>query len=293
MTDLNAIRIFTQVVSQGSFTAAAKQLGFTKTTVSRKLAALEERLGVRLLTRSTRHLHLTEQGEVFFQRCKRVLSDLAEAELAVCSAQEKVTGHLNLVVPIEVGQLVMARVIGEYLQHYPDVSINAELTNRKVDMLAEGVDLMFQLGRGKNSSLISRRVISSHTLVVASPSYIENHGMPETPADLEQHNCIVGQLHNWTFFKDGIEKTIKPHGVFVTNNITCVREAAVSGLGVAWLPMFLIKSELNNAKLVPLVGDWQSIDSHIYALYPERRYMPQNLKTFLEFSYQQLAEAWK
>lgn len=292
MTDLNEIRIFTQVVSQGSFTVAAKYLGFTKSTVSRKLAALEERLGVRLLTRSTRHLHLTEQGEVFFQRCKRVLSDLEEAELAVCSAQETVTGHLNLVVPIEVGQLVMGCVIGEYLQRYPDVTINAELTNRKVDMLAEGVDLMFQLGLGKDSSLISRRVISSHTLVVASPRYVEIHGMPETPAELERHNCIVGQLLSWTFFKDGIEKTIKPHGIFVTNNITCIREAAVSGLGVARLPLFLIKSELSKSELVPLVGDWQSVDSHIYALYPCRRYMPQNLKTFLEFSYNRLAKAW-
>ncbi len=292
MTDLNEIRIFTQVVTRGSFTGAAEFLGLTKSTVSRKISSLEARLGVRLLTRSTRQLHLTEQGDVLFQRCRRILSDLDEAELAVTSSQEKVAGHLNLIIPIEMGQLVMGRVIGEYLQRYPDVVINAELTNRKVDMVAEGIDLMFQLGLGQDSSLISRRVSSKAVVVVASPDYVDTFGMPEAPADLENHNCIVGQLLAWTFFQNGVEKTVKPSGSFMTNNITCIREASISGLGVARLPLSLVEAELSEGSLVKLVQDWESADSHIYALYPNRRYLPQSTRTFLEFSSERLAKSW-
>ncbi len=292
MIDLNELKIFTQIVASGSFTAAAEYLGLTKSTVSRKLAGLEHRLGARLLTRSTRQLHLTEPGEALYQRCRRILADLEEAELAVSSTQEIVTGHLNLVIPIEVGQLVMGRVIGEYLQKYPQVTIHAELTNRHVDMVAENIDLLFQLGTGKESSLVARRVSSSSAMLVASPAYVRRHGKVTQPRDLVHHNCLVGQMILWTFTRQGEEVSIKPSGVFVTNNVTCIREAAVSGLGVARLPLFLIEAQLQRGELVPLMPDWRTADAHIYALYPNRRYLPQNVKTFLDYSAQQLARSW-
>ena len=288
MSDLNEIQIFTQVVSQGSFTSAAKYLGLTKSTVSRKISALEKRLGVRLLTRSTRQLHLTEEGGVFFQRCQRIMSDLEEAELVLLSSQENVAGHLNIIMPPEFGQLVMGKVIGEYLQLYPNVTINAELSNRKVDMLGEGIDLLFRLGLGADSSLISRQVASSRPLLVASPNYIEREGEPGDPTDLEQHDCIVGKLRSWNFYRKNTEKTIKPQGVFETNNITCAREVALTGLGVARLPPFLAQDAIANGTLVHLLQDWQSSDSRIYALYPDRRYMPRKLKTFLGFTLDRL-----
>jgi DNA-binding transcriptional LysR family regulator len=292
MTDLNEIQIFAQVVSQGSFTSAATILGLTKSTISRKISALEKRLGVRLLTRSTRQLHLTEEGELFFKRCQRLMSDLEEAELLLSSSQENVTGHLSIVMPIELGQLVLGRVMGEYLQQYPDVTIKAELSTREVDMLGEGVDLMFRLGLGQDSSLISRQVVSSRPIVVASPAYIERRGRPKSPADLEKHECIAGKLQVWTFTKDGVEKTIKPSGVFKSNNITCVREVALTGLGIARLPPFLVTDALQEGRLVRLLENWDSADSRIYALYPNRRYMPQKLKTFLSFISEKLGPAW-
>jgi DNA-binding transcriptional LysR family regulator len=292
MNDLNEIRIFAQVVIRGSFTAAADFLGMTKSTVSRKISALEARLGVRLLVRTTRQIHLTEQGEALFQRSKRILSDLEEAELAVSSTQDKVTGHLNIIVPIEMGQLVMGSVIGQYLQQYPDVTIHAELSNRKVDMVAEGIDLIFQLGRGKDSSLISRCVSTTSAALVASPAYVETHGRPESVSQLEQHNCIVGKMATWTFFRDGLEHTIKPFGSFVTNNITCIREAVISGLGISRLPLFLVKPAIDSGELIPLLSHWQSADSQIFALYPSRQYMPRNLRAFLDFSADRLANVW-
>lgn len=290
MEDLNEIKIFIQVVTRGSFTLAAEFLGLTKSTVSRKVAMLESRLGVRLLTRTTRQLYLTEEGEDFYKRCERILRDLEEAELAVSSAQEKVAGHLKIILPIELGQLVMGRVIGEYLQRYPGVTIEAELTNRKIDMLEEGVDLMFRLGLDKDSSLISRRLTSAHPVLVASPQYIERRGLPNTPSDLERHECIVSYMPTWTFYKEGMEKTVKPSGAMKSNNITCTREAAIAGLGITLIPSFLVEDIIAKGELIRIMEDWQGQSRHIYALYPSRQYKPQKLKTFLSFAIKKLRE---
>ncbi|WP_341502374.1 LysR family transcriptional regulator [Gallaecimonas sp. GXIMD4217] len=287
--DLNEIQVFTKVVEVGSFTAAAQRLGMTKATVSRKIADLESRLGVRLLNRTTRQLHLTETGEAFFERCRRIMADLDDAQALVTTRSEQVRGKLKVAMPIELGQLVLGRVLGHFMQEHPDVELDCELTNRHIDMLQEGVDVQIQIGLGEDSSLIARRLCGSEKVLVASPNYLEDRPPIEHPDDLRQHECLQlirpgreSSNEGLTFQKGNEQVLVTPRGRLRCNNVTFAREALLSGLGVGYLPMFLALPMINEGRLVRVLPDWQMPQVDIYALYHSRQYMPKLLRTFLD-----------
>ncbi|WP_421187333.1 LysR substrate-binding domain-containing protein [Aeromonas enteropelogenes] len=285
--DLNAALILVRIVDKGSFTAAAQELGMTKAMVSRRIAELERRLGVRLLYRSTRQLTLTEEGEQYYQRCSKAVDALTEAELMLSARQQEVTGTLKLAVPIETGQLVVGRMVAKFLQRYPAMQVELELTNRILDPISEGLDAVVRVGDMSNSNLAARRLWSTERLLCASPDYLAGSPTIARPEDLLRHERVAvssGFLaSHWCFERDGREVLVDPPSRFRVNNITCAREAAKAGLGVASLPAMLCLEELERGELVSLLPEWQQPRVPIYLLFPERRLMPRKLRAFIDF----------
>ncbi|MCZ0753277.1 MULTISPECIES: LysR family transcriptional regulator [Aeromonas] len=285
--DLNAALILVRIVDKGSFTAAAQELGMTKAMVSRRIAELERRLGVRLLYRSTRQLTLTEEGEQYYQRCSKAVDALTEAELMLSARQQEVTGTLKLAVPIETGQLVVGRMVAKFLQRYPAMQVELELTNRILDPISEGLDAVVRVGDMSNSNLAARRLWSTERLLCASPDYLARSPAIARPEDLLRHERVAvssGFLaSHWCFERDGREVLVDPPSRFRVNNITCAREAAKAGLGVASLPAMLCLEELERGELVSLLPEWQQPRVPIYLLFPERRLMPRKLRAFIDF----------
>lgn len=285
--DLNAALILVRIIDKGSFTAAAQDLGMTKATVSRRIAELEQRLGARLLYRSTRQLKLTEAGEQYYQRCSKAVEELAQAELMLSVSQQEVTGTLRLAVPIETGQLVVGRLVARFLQAYPGLRVDLELTNRNVDPISEGLDAIVRIGDMNDPNLAARRLWRTERLLCASPEYLARSPEIARPEDLVRHEKIAvntGFLTpHWCFELDDREVMVDPPARFTVNNITCAREAAKAGLGLASLPAMLCHDELASGTLVALLPDWRQPRVPIYLLFPERRLMPRKLRVFIDF----------
>ncbi|MBL4909474.1 MAG: LysR family transcriptional regulator [Alteromonadaceae bacterium] len=286
-TDLNELLFFTKVIECGGFTAASKRLNVTKATVSRKVADLEKRLGVRLLNRTTRQLNLTEIGNAFYLRCSKIINDLDDAQSLVTTQTEQVKGQLKIVMPVEIGQLLLGEFIGHFLQKYPNVQIDAELTNRKVDMLQEGIDIYIRIGLGQDPKLIARHLGDFKKILVATPHYLAAKKTINHPNDLSDHECIIlkqpgDSFQSWQFKLQQESVIISPKGRLQCNNITFLREALLSGLGVGYLPYFLALPHINDGSLCNVLEKWNVDSAKIYALYQSRQYMPKLLKTFLD-----------
>jgi len=285
--DLNELLFFTKVVESGGFTSASKRLDVTKATVSRKVADLEKRLGVRLLNRTTRQLNLTEIGNAFYERCSKIINDLDDAQSLVTTHTEQVKGQLKIVMPVEVGQLLLGEFIGLFLQKYPKVTIDAELTNRQVDMLQEGIDVYIRVGLGQDPKLIAHHLGNFEKILVASPHYLSDKKPINHPNDLTDHECILlnqpgDGFQPWQFKRNQASVTFSPKGRLQCNNVTFLREAILSNLGIGYLPYFLALPHINDGSLCCILKDWNVESAKIYALYQSRQYMPKLLKTFLD-----------
>ena len=292
--DLNAALILVRIVDKGSFTAAAQELGMTKAMVSRRIAELEQRLGVRLLYRSTRQLTLTEEGEKYYRHCSKAVEALTEAELMLSASQQEVTGTLKMAVPIETGQLVGGRLVAKFLQAYPGLQVELELTTRVVDPISEGLDAVVRIGDMSDSNLAARRLWSTGKLLCASPAYLARSPAIKRPEDLANHERVTvssGFLaSHWCFELDGKEVLVDPPSRFRVNNITCAREAAKAGLGLASIPAMLCQEELASGELVAVLPEWQQPKVSIYLLFPERQLMPRKLRAFIDFMVENGAE---
>ncbi len=283
--------IFTRVVECHSFTSAATTLGMQKSTVSRRLAQLEERLGVRLLNRTTRKLRLTEVGQAYYERCRQIMQEFAEAEEAIMQLQSEPTGLLRITSPIEFGQLFLGSVVGEFVRRYPALQVEVELTTRVVDPVEEGVDIAIQLGRPQDSSLVARPMLLSPRQLFASPAYLEQYGIPQRPEDLVRHRCIhtLGdEGRKWHFHEPSVSIAV-PQGVTV-NNITFAREAAVAGGGIINVPSFIAQPQVAEGKLVRVLEHCVLPSTELYALYPSRRFQVMKVKAFIDYMMEQLEE---
>ncbi|QPG56342.2 LysR family transcriptional regulator [Shewanella eurypsychrophilus] len=292
--DLNRVQMFAQVVEQGSFTAAAKALGLTKATVSRKIAELEADAGVQLLFRTTRKLKLTEAGSAYYSKVHRILTDLRNAEDQLSANQEVIKGNLTLVCPIELGQLFLGRIFARFLAQYPDITIEAELSNRKVDVVEEGIDILFQITNSTDTRLQSYDLINTAKTLMASPAYLEKFGTPTTPKDLQQHKGIrLKSAHidaSWTLFDGQNWVTYEPEARLTVNNVTLAREAAIEGLGIATVPDLIARQALEDKQLIPLLEDFPMSQTKVTICFPQRAYLPRKYKVFIEFIYQSLSE---
>ncbi|MFL9753993.1 LysR family transcriptional regulator [Vibrio cyclitrophicus] len=288
--DLNAVTVFTQVVDCGSFTQAAETLNMTKSTVSRKLAELEQHLGVRLITRLTRSLLLTPEGERFYQSSIQMHEIMSQAELEVSANQDLIRGPLNVVLPVELGHQVLAKYIHSFLKEHPNVTLNLELTNREVDIISEGIDLYAQIGELVDSSLVSRYLTTSKRVLVASPEYLEQFGDIKTPTDLKSPFRLIevvnkaARLPKWHLqLEDGESILIELPCQLRVNTITACLTACVDGLGIAVLPEFICRDHFQTGKLVRLLPEYDMPEVSVSLVYADRQLMPKRKKVFIDY----------
>jgi len=274
--------IFTRVVELHSFTQAAQSLGMQKSTVSRRIALLEERLGVRLINRTTRKLRLTEVGQAYYDRCRQIMHDFAEAEQAVMQLQQAPSGLLRISAPIEFGQMYLAKVVGDFMNLYPQITAEVELTSRTVDPLEEGVDIVIMVGQPEDSTLIARRMLTTNRCLCASPDYLGLHGRPETVEELAGHRAVLLQADSQRYWPLRGE-TVPCHRVLSCNNITFAREAVLAGVGIASLPELIVDEQLASGRLVRVLPQVQLPVGELYAVYPSRRFQAMKVKAFLDF----------
>lgn len=294
--DLNRVQIFSQVVEQGSFTGAAKALGITKATVSRKVAELEADAGVQLLFRTTRALKLTETGSSYYNRISKILQDLQNAEDLLSANQQNIKGNLKIVCPIELGQLFLGRIFARFLAAYPDITIDAELTNRKIDMIEEGIDFLFQISEQTDPRLQSYSLVNAHKILMASPNYLKRYGMPLVPKDLANHTAIKLQSAHidggWRIFDGQQWLDIDPPAQLKVNNVTLAREAAIEGLGITAVPIFIAQEAIDSQQLIPLLEDFPMMQTKVTLSFPQRVYLPRKYRVFIEFLYDALFDRW-
>ncbi|WP_181317893.1 LysR family transcriptional regulator [Shewanella morhuae] len=296
MIDLNRVQIFAQVVEQGSFTGAAKALGITKATVSRKIAELEADTGTQLLFRTTRALKLTEAGSSYYNRINKILTDLQSAEHQLSDQQKLIKGNLKIVCPIELGQLFLGPIFAQFLTLYPDITIDAELTNRKVDAIEEGIDLLFQIADSSDTRLQSYALVNAHKSLMASPAYLAQHGTPKVPQDLTLHKAIRLQSAHiegaWKLFDGKSWIIAEPMTQLTVNNVTLAREAAIAGLGITAVPSIIAQTALEKGHLIPLLDDYPMSQTKVVLSYPQRAYLPRKYRVFIEFIYAALFKRW-
>lgn len=298
--DLNDVVVFEKVVSEGSLTAAAARLGQPKSSVSRSLGRLEADLGVRLLQRTTRKLHMTDAGQIFFERARRVLAELRDAELAVTQMQESPQGHLRITMPVELGTKFMGRVVAEFMQRHANVSIEVELSGRMVNLVEEGFDLALRIGEMQDSSLIARRLGNLSARFFASPAYIGRYGVVKKPEEISAHEAILfmqPKQNTLQLFKrsagdntqtEALRLTVS--GRLTVNNSSMACDAAVAGLGVALIPPFLCADAVASGLLLPVLPEYHVCIGGLYAMYPSREHLSLALRAFLDFLGERMSE---
>ncbi len=287
MDRLTSMEVFTRVAEAGSFSAAARQLGLSKSAVSKHVMALEERLGARLINRTTRRLSLTEVGAAYHAWCARIAADVAEAEISVSRLHSEPRGLLKVNAPMSFGYLHLAPAIPDFLARHPDMRVEMTMNDRFVDLVDEGYDVAVRIGRLADSSLIARRLAPSRTVLCGAPSYFREHGVPEAPDDLARHNCLIYSYQAshelWRFTGAKGEHTVRVRGNLTANNGDALRAAALRGLGVAMLPAFLVGGDVQAGVLQAVLGEFELPESAIYAVYPHNRHMSAKLRAFVDF----------
>ncbi len=287
MRQLHSMRVFAKVVETGSFIAASEAMGISRPMASKLVAQLEHSLGVKLLTRTTRTLSMTEAGRSFYTRCIDIFERLDEAVQEAGNLRIEPKGQLRISAPHSFGRKHLARTIARFQQAYPDIDIDLTLNDRVIDLVDEGFDLAIRIGHLADSNLIARKLSDCELKVCASPSYLEANGIPKTPSELQQHNCLVYCLlaegNNWHFTKDDKNYIYKISGNFQANSGDAVVEAAVAGLGIIMEPDFITFQYLQSGALIPLLADYKITPRGIYAVYPQDRLLPQKTRVFIDF----------
>jgi DNA-binding transcriptional LysR family regulator len=278
---------FVAVVEAGSFSEAGRRMGQQKTTVSQRVHQLEERLGVRLLQRSTRSVQPTQIGRAYYERCVRILAEIDQAEQMVRHDRDCPTGELRIQLPIELGMHVFGKFLVEYAARNPEISLHVELSSRRMDMIDERYDLAVRVGTMPDSALISRRILSIRRGFYASAAYLAQHGEPKTLDDLKHHSCLRFQTDyydgEWTAQGPTGKSTFSPSGAVTANNLAVLRDAATAGLGIAALPSLFCREEIESGSLQRILRDWELDESEVFVLYPSRQHLPAKVSGFLTF----------
>jgi DNA-binding transcriptional LysR family regulator len=284
--DLNDIIVFTKVAETHSFTGAGEQLGLPKSTVSRKLAQLEERLGVRLVQRTTRKLALTDIGQAYYERCARIVADLAAADQLVTDMQDTPRGRIRITAPIDLSATYLGAIIAEFLAAHPDINVELEATDRIVDLIEEGFDIAVRFGALPESTLIARRLCSVDGVLCAAPKYLARRGAPATVEELDDHERVLftpnARAQSWTLLHGDASFEFGRPAHFASNNIDAVRDAAVAGAGIALLTDFKVAADIASGALVSILPDWRGRASDVNAVYPARQNLPPRLTLFLD-----------
>ncbi|NQW10127.1 MAG: LysR family transcriptional regulator [Alphaproteobacteria bacterium] len=287
MDVLTGMAIFTAVVENNSLAGAARHLNLSPSVVSKQLSALEDRLGVRLLNRTTRRVSLTEVGSAYYERCKRILADVDEAEAAVTTAHSSPRGLLKITAPTTFAHRHVAPHLAAFIDRFPEVQVQLLVSDRLVDLVEEGVDLAIRIAQLKDSSLIARKLAPNHRKLVASPEYLKRWGTPSKPEHVNDHAVVSllpgNPINDWHFVVDGEETVIRAKGDIVTNNGDAILELALSGAGLAMLAAHVVGEYLQCAKLVSVLDEYVREDVPIYAVYPSNRHLSPKVRAFVDF----------
>lgn len=295
MDSLDEMAVFAGVAEAGGFTAAAAVLGISKSAVSKRVSRLEDRLGARLLNRTTRRLSLTEVGAAFHERCIRILAEVEEAELAVSNLQAKPRGTLRVNAPMSFGVLHVVPALAGFMSRYPELKVDLVLNDRVVDLIEEGFDVAVRIANLPDSSLVARRLASFRRVVCASPDYLRRHGTPVHPRDLRDHNCLnytyLLTTGGWRFRGPSGPLTVSVSGTLEANNGDALCAAALSGIGVCMLPIFIVDKDLLAGRLQAVLRDFEETGLSIQAVFPHARHLSAKVRAFIDFLAQRFAHS--
>ncbi|MGB0670097.1 MAG: LysR family transcriptional regulator [Rhodospirillales bacterium] len=284
MDSIGDMAVFARVVEAESFSEAARRLGISKSAASKQVSRLEDRLGARLLNRTTRSLSLTDAGADFYDRASRILADLEEAEQAVSSLQAAPRGRLRVNAPMSFGIRQLGPILPSFTALCPELRVDLELTDRYCDIVEEGFDMALRIAELPDSTLIAKRLAPARRAIVASPDYWDRHGRPQHPSDLADHPCLMYSLlqtgADWTF-KDGIR--VRVDGPIRANNGDVLRGAVLAGQGVCLAPTFMVGDDLRAGRLEAVLCDYEDDDRNLYAVWPQTRYLAPKVRAFVDF----------
>lgn len=280
------LRLFVTTLDTGSFTAAADALGVTKQYVSRRVAALEALLGVRLLNRTTRRLQATELGVLLHDKATAILADLRDAQELVSAQGASLRGTLRVSAPMTFATLHLSHLLPLFMQQHPHINLEIDLNDRAVDLLAEGYDMSIRIGTLEDSSLIAKRLTDMQTILCASPGYLDKHGTPANLDELQHHACLLyghSRHVEWRLREHGKNKNLTVRGQMRANNGELIRDAAIAGMGIAYLPTFIIGQALESGALLPVLDQHWPAPAAVYAVYPQHRQSARAVQVFSDF----------
>lgn len=287
MDTIDGMRTFVSVVSEGSFSGAAGRLGMSPQLVSKYVARLEARLGARLINRTTRRLSITEAGQAYFERCRDVLAEIDEMESAVGDATVAARGTLRINAPMTFGTMHLSRAIAEYQYEQPDVAVDLMLDDRVVDIISEGYDMAIRIGRLAESSLVARKLAPVRLVVCGTSAYLAEQGVPDTPQDLKDHECLRYTLSSdsdrWRFRDGERTQVVRVHGGFSASNGDAIRLAALAGRGLALQPTFIVGDDIRAGRLQLVLEDYEVEPMAVYAVYAHRKFLSAKVRTFVDF----------
>ncbi|MBX5021887.1 LysR family transcriptional regulator [Rhizobium lentis] len=288
MLDLNDIVVFARVVEAGSFTAAARLLAMPKTTVSRRIAALEREVGVRLLQRTTRSLRLTDAGRLYYEESSQALQALEQANLRLAEVRAEPAGTIRISAPVGFGGHFLSAAISDFLAIYPKTKVELRLTDDRLNLIENGIDLAFRTGILEDSTLIARKLGSTYRILCASPDYLARFGVPDHPADLARHACVIAGPSaagaNWVLESAGIKETVTVSGRFAANEIQAVMTAAIAGFGIAQLPQRMAAACIADGRLRRVLDGYTTPPGGLHVVYPSNQHVSPLVKAFIQLA---------
>jgi DNA-binding transcriptional LysR family regulator len=288
MDRLKQIESFAAVAVKGSLTAAAQVEGVAPAVIGRRIDALEERLGVKLLVRTTRRITLTHEGSAFLENCQRLLADLANAEASVSAGGVKASGHLRITAPAGFGRRHVAPLVPGFIAEHPEVSLSLNLSDRVADIVNEGFDCAIRVGDLPDSSLVSVRLADNRRQCVAAPAYLERAGTPATPGDLSGHECLTlsseaSQTRGWAFVVDGQLVHLRPGGRLDCSDGQVLHQWCLKGLGIAWRSTWEVARDLEEGRLVAVLEDFAAPPNGVFAVFPQRKHLPLRVRLWIDY----------
>ncbi len=295
MDRLKQIDSFVRVAQKGSLTAAGQSEGVAPAVIGRRIDALEEHLGVKLLVRTTRRITLTHEGSAFLEHAQRLLADLASAEASVAAGGLRATGSLRLTAPAGFGRRHVAPLVPRFLAQHPDLHISLNLSDRVVDIVHEGVDVAIRVGDLPDSNLVSQRLADNRRLCVAAPSYLQRAGTPRHPSELARHDCLVlssdaSQSRGWAFQIDEQTVHLRPSGRLDCSDGQVLHEWCRAGLGIAWRSTWEVEQEIARGELVAVLQDYMAPPNGIFAVFAQRKHLPVRVRLWIDYVKQTYAD---
>jgi DNA-binding transcriptional LysR family regulator len=286
MDRLAAMQTFVRVAEAGSFTAVADQLNVARSAITRQIASLEAHLGVKLIARSTRRLSLTSAGATYLEQCREILDRIDQAEGDLAGERQTLRGTIRATVPLSFGLLHLTPLILDFSQTHPDIHIDVDFNDRRVNLIEEGMDLALRITENLPDTTVARRVTTCRFAVVASPAYLQLHGEPQHPDELARHACLAYSLasrSSWPFLIGGQPHPVEIGGPFTANNATVLLDAALRGIGIAYQPTFVVADAIRQGSLMPILTKFPTPILDMFAVFPGTRFVPPRVRAFVDF----------